>query len=189
LPANLAVEATGPTGAVATFVASAHDLVSGNVPVTTSPASGSVFALGRTVVTVTAADAWGNAATGQFTVTVADATAPVIESLTATPDSLWPPNHKLVAVRILAVARDTVDPSPVTRIVSVTSNEPVSGSCGDDKSPDWVITGDLTLKLRAERADHGRGRIYTITVASRDRFGNSSLRTTTVKVPHDRRHQ
>jgi len=187
VPANLTIEATGPAGAAATFAASARDLVSGDVPVTTSHASGSLFPLGRTVVMVTATDAWGNVATGQLTVTVADTTAPVIESLRATPNTLWPPNHRLVAVRILAAARDSVDPSPVTRIVSVTSNEPVKGSCDGDTSPDWILTGHLTLKLRAERSAHGRGRIYTITVASRDRFGNSSLRTTTVTVPRNRR--
>ena len=78
LPANLTLEATGPDGAVATYAASAHDAVSGDVPVTLSIPSGSTFSLGTTTVTATATDAVGNTATGSFTVTVADTTAPTL---------------------------------------------------------------------------------------------------------------
>ncbi len=77
-PANLTFEATGPTGAVATYAASANDAVSGNVPVTFSVASGSTFGPGTTTVTVSAKDGAGNTATRTFTVTVVDSTAPVI---------------------------------------------------------------------------------------------------------------
>ncbi len=48
---------------------------------------------------------------------------------------------------------------------------------------DWEITGKLTLNLRAERLGNGKGRIYTITVESRDAYGNASTRTVTVSVP------
>ena len=78
LPDDLTLEATGPRGAVATFVASATDTVSGNLQVSFSTASGSTFALGTTTVTATATDAVGNTATGTFKVTVRDRTAPVL---------------------------------------------------------------------------------------------------------------
>jgi hypothetical protein len=39
-------------------------------------------------------------------------------------------------------------------------------------TPDWTITGDLTLNLRAERSDKGIGRTYTITVEGGDSSGN-----------------
>ena len=77
-----------------------------------------------------------------------------------------------------------VDTAPVTRIISVTSNEPENGLGDGDTAPDWEITGALTLNLRAERAGGGSGRIYTITVESRDRAGNASTRTVEVRVPH-----
>ena len=70
LPANLALDTNDPAGAVATFAAGATDTVSGTVPVTLVPASGSLFPLGTTTVTASAADAAGNLATGAFTVTV-----------------------------------------------------------------------------------------------------------------------
>jgi hypothetical protein len=78
LPANLVFEATGPSGAVATFNASANDVVSGSLPVTFSPASGNTFPFGTTTVTASATDAAGNTATGTFNVTVQDTTPPVI---------------------------------------------------------------------------------------------------------------
>ncbi len=113
-----------------------------------------------------------------------DNVPPVISALTATPNTLWPPNHKMVAVTITAVASDNVDAAPFTRIVAVASNEPVDGNGDGDTAPDWEITGDLTLMLRAERAGGGSGRVYTITVQSTDAAGNSSTGTITVTGPH-----
>ena len=57
--------------------ASATDAV-GPVTIAYSTASGAVFALGATVVTVTATDGHGNSATRTFTVTVRDTTPPVL---------------------------------------------------------------------------------------------------------------
>jgi hypothetical protein len=47
--------------------------------------------------------------------------------------------------------------------------------------PDWVITGDLTLKLRA-KGEH----VYVITVRCTDHSGNDATRDVTVKVRSDR---
>ena len=183
-PADLTLEATSPAGAVATFAASAHDLVSGTVPVALVPPSGSTFPIGSSTVTVTASDAAGNTATGSFTVTVRDTTAPSINSLSATPDTLWPPDHRLVPIQLAAGVTDAGDPGPATRILSVRSNEPLNGTGDGDTDIDWVVTGDLTLLVRAERAGGGTGRVYTITVQSKDSFGNASTKTVAVKVPH-----
>lgn len=78
LPNNLVVEATGPNGAVVSFSGSASDNVDEAVSVAFSPASGSVFDLGTTLVTATATDVAGNQATGTFSVTVRDTTPPVL---------------------------------------------------------------------------------------------------------------
>jgi hypothetical protein len=96
----------------------------------------------------------------------------------------------MVPVLLTAQVNEAVDPAPTTLIVSVTSNEPVNGD-GDgdgDTAPDWEITGALTLNLRAERRGDGNGRIYTITVESRDVSGNASVRTVTVSVPKSQEH-
>jgi hypothetical protein len=60
-------------------------------------------------------------------------------------------------------------------IVSVTSNEP-----GDF---DWYLMEALTLKVRAERAGKGNGRIYTIRIECTDEAGNVATSTVTVTVP------
>ena len=108
----------------------------------------------------------------------------MIGQLAASQTSLWPPNHKLVAVTLAATVTDEVDPSPLTRIISVTSNEPVLSGESGDTSPDWVVTGDLSVQLRAERADSGSGRVYTLTVESRDASDNASVQTVLVTVPY-----
>ncbi len=78
LPANMTLEATGPSGAVATFTATATDNVNGNLPVTCNPASGSTFPIATTTVNCSASDANGNTANGSFTVTVQDTTGPAL---------------------------------------------------------------------------------------------------------------
>jgi hypothetical protein len=77
LPANITVDATSPSGAVVTYVASASDIVSGVVPVVCSKASGTTFPIGTTVVSCTATDGAGNSASGSFTVLVQAAAAQV----------------------------------------------------------------------------------------------------------------
>jgi hypothetical protein len=92
----------------------------------------------------------------------------------ATPNVLWPPNHKMVPVTV------TVSSTGVSncQIVSVSSNELITSSY-------WKITGDLTVSLRAERLGTGRARLYTITLSCMDTFGNNVTGNVTVTVPHD----
>ncbi len=78
VPANMTLEATSPAGAVATFSASATDIVDGSLPVTCVPPSGSTFPLGTTSVNCSVTDANSNTSSGSFNVTVQDTTAPVI---------------------------------------------------------------------------------------------------------------
>ena len=71
VPANISVPVSVAVGAVATYsLPTAVDVVSGPVPVSCSPASGSTFPVGTTTVTCNASDAAGNTATATFTVTV-----------------------------------------------------------------------------------------------------------------------
>ena len=78
LPADITIEATGPSGAVVNFSPTASDAISGAVVPVCTPASGSTFPLGTTAVTVTAIDPSGNTATGSFNVTVVDTTGPAL---------------------------------------------------------------------------------------------------------------
>ncbi|PYQ44929.1 MAG: hypothetical protein DMF77_05890 [Acidobacteria bacterium] len=185
LPPDLVAEAAGPGGAAVSFTASAHDALSGDVPVSFSVPSGSTFPLGTTIVSASATDLAGNTATGMFRVIVRDRTAPAFVSLTATPNVLWPANHKMVPVTVTVSVADAVDPSPITRILSVSSNEAADAAGDGHTEADAQITGPLTVNLRAERSGTGSGRAYTITLESRDASGNASQRMVTVAVPHD----
>ena len=91
---NMPVEATGPSGATATFSGSATDALSGVVGgASCSPASGSTFPLGSTTVTCSATDSHGNTSTGSFVITVCQSGRPAIELICPTvfggPDWFW----------------------------------------------------------------------------------------------------
>jgi N-acetylneuraminic acid mutarotase len=77
LPGNITVDATGPAGAIVTYLTSAVDIVSGNVPVICSRASGTTFQIGTTIVSCTATDAASNATSSSFQVLVQAAAAQV----------------------------------------------------------------------------------------------------------------
>jgi uncharacterized repeat protein (TIGR01451 family) len=70
LPADITTLPTSAAGVVVNYTATAADIISGPVVPACSPASGSTFLVGTTTVTCTAADAAGNQASGNFTVTV-----------------------------------------------------------------------------------------------------------------------
>jgi hypothetical protein len=142
------------------------------------------FPLGDSEISVTVSD--GEAAPSSCTtkVTVRDTTPPDVESVKVNPSVLWPPNHQMVPASVEVKATDACG-DVSSKIVSVTSNEPVNGHGDGNTSPDWKITGDLTLELRAERSGPGKGRVYTIKVEVSDEAGNSVTRNVTVLVPHD----
>lgn len=148
-----------------------------------TPASGSLFSLGTTTVSCTATDRSGNSSDCSFPVTVQDNTPPVILSVEATPEKLWPPNHNMTKVAVSVVAEDC-DAEPECGIVSVSSDEPISGKGFGTTAPDWqFISGELTLELRAERLGSGDGRTYTIEIECKDDTGNIATASTTVSVP------
>jgi microsomal dipeptidase-like Zn-dependent dipeptidase len=177
VPSDIVVEATGPSGAMVSFSASASDTVSGSLTPACSKTPGSTFAVGVTKVTCTAKDAAQNSASASFNVTVRDTTAPAIASLTPSVPSLWPLTKGLIAETIAVSASDAVTMPPSCAIASVSSNEAGGGQ--------WQITGPLAVSLLADRNGNGNGRLYTITVSCRDAAGNAMSATTTVVVPHD----
>jgi hypothetical protein len=78
LPADQKIEATGSSGATASWSASASDSVDGSVNVSCDKSSGATFPLGKSTVSCSATDAHGNAAQGSFTIEVVDTTRPAL---------------------------------------------------------------------------------------------------------------
>jgi hypothetical protein len=102
----------------------------------------------------------------------------------ASPSTLWPPNHKMVEVTVNYSMADNCTPSAgLTCTLSVTSNEPVNGTGDGDTAPDWEVIDARRVRLRAERAGNGQGRVYTITITCWDGAGNSASRQVTMSVP------
>jgi hypothetical protein len=114
-----------------------------------------------------------------------ETTPPTISALTATPDVLFPPNHKMVPITLAVTVTDNCDAAVANscHIVSILSSEPVTAP-GDQTAPDWETTGALTANLRAERSGAGVGRAYTVTIQCTDNAGNSATRAVKVAVPH-----
>jgi hypothetical protein len=157
-----------------------------NPPVMTSVTFMGELPRGTNSIAISVTDSATNTTSCTTTVTVVDTTPPVLASCSATPNVLWPPNHKMVDVIVHARATDSCS-STTWRIVRVTSNEPVDGAGDGHTTPDWIITGPHTLKLRAERAGNGHGRVYSICIQASDAAGNHSTnRVVTVSVPHNR---
>ena len=119
-----------------------------------------------------------------------DVTPPSL-SVTLTPDTLWPANHRLVPVTANVQVSDDTDPHPTVTLVSVTSNEPDDG-LGDGDTPNDIQdaatgTDDREFQLRAERSGKGGGRVYTVTYRATDAAGNTTTVSVQVSVPHDKK--
>ncbi len=110
------MEATGPNGAIATYVVTATDPdgVDPNPVVSCSPLSGSMFPLGTTPVECTAEDASGNESDpGTFLVIVRDTTPP---DLTVPADitlEATEPGGAIATFVVTATDDPPVDPNPV----------------------------------------------------------------------------
>jgi hypothetical protein len=149
VPADITAEATSAAGAAVSFTAGATDLVDGAVSVSASPASGSIFPLGETTVTVMATDAHGNSVSKSFKVAVVDTTAPAITvpaALQATATSAAG-----AVVYFAASATDLVDGA-----VAVTYSSASGSLCGP---------GTTTVTCTASDAHGNRAtKSFTVTV-------------------------
>ena len=135
------------------------------------------------VGTVTVTDKAGNSATYTSPAVKIDKTPPTIVCR-ATPGVLWPPDHKMTTIDVLASVSDSLSGSAGSVLTSITSNEPFTT---EDIQGFTVGSAATTGQLRAERLGGGTGRIYTLSYTGADTAGNIASCSTTVTVPHDQR--
>jgi dipeptidyl aminopeptidase/acylaminoacyl peptidase len=103
---------------------------------------------------------------------------PDCSHVTASPDTLWPPNGKLVPVSVAGATDPDGDEVTLT-ITGVTQDEPT-------RRPDAVLgPASYQVSLRAERDGAGDGRVYRIAFRATDGRGGECSGTATVGVPHD----
>lgn len=161
--------------------ATATDQCSASTVTSNAPA---VYPVGTTVVTWTATDACGNAATCTQNVTVQDSRPPFVMSFVGT-TMLWPANHVLMPVGLTAWVSDLCD-SGIEPVVTVYANEDDETPANGVYSPDARDIAPGTLRLRSERVPGGGGRVYLIIVTATDSSGNSASACSTVVVPENR---
>jgi hypothetical protein len=157
---------------------------SGSGIVAGGTASFGIVAEGATLVTYFAIDHAGNQGSPQTLTLRIDRTPPTLTGMPT--DCVLPvPDHRLVHVATVSVddngSGSTGDPQ-----ITVTSNEPAAGLGEDDQTPDAIVDGG-GVKLRAERAGNGTGRVYTIRAVATDLAGNTATATSVCRVPHDSR--
>ncbi len=158
----------------------------------TDPGPGT-YPLGTTAVVYTATNASENNERCVGTVTVRDTTPPVIV-VTAKP-TLWPPNHGYQRISLADCGVKVMDgcqgeiPPERGEIFDVDSDEPddEAGDGDGDTVNDSMQVSHHEVDLRAERADSGDGRVYTISFEVKDDAGNVATGVCTVSVPRDGR--
>lgn len=117
-------------------------------------------------------------------------TLPPDAACSASPEKLWPPNHKMVEVKVATSCTDvTSGPAADMLINTAVSSEPDSGRGKGDRPNDieaFVVGTPVTIgALRAERMGFGEGRLYTLGYTCSDMAGNTADCETHVTVPHD----
>jgi hypothetical protein len=175
-------ESTGGLGAQQITYSSSGAQNIGNTVVPGNSASLTISTEGTTTVTFFATDFAGNAEAPKTITVNLDKTPPNL-TCSPSPNLLWPPDHKLVAVNTAVNLSDPISGPDAFMLVSLTNSEPDSG---DGDMQGFAIGAPSTSgQLRAERLGTGTGRVYTFTYTGTDRAGNSSSCTSTVNVPHD----
>lgn len=108
-----------------------------------------------------------------------DFTSPTI-SLEIDPKSIWPPDGKMIDVKIKAI---TIDENPYLITIIVDDEyDLIEPAFTVENQPEF----DKTIKLEAtRRGDDSDGRIYVIKILATDLAGNTSIATKEVIVPHD----
>jgi hypothetical protein len=116
-----------------------------------------------------------------------DKTLPEL-SIKLNKNTIWPPNHKMVTIKVTPEVSDLSDLQSVI-LTSITSSDPEDGV--GDGSTELDIqnasfgTADFVFDLRAERSGTSNYRVYTITYTVTDQAGNERSVISTVTVVHD----
>ena len=108
----------------------------------------------------------------------------------ATPDMLWPPNHKSHDIAITGVTDP--DGDAFTLVVdAIFQDEPVNSGEDGDTCPDaWGVGSDgasvIAERVGGELGFEGNGRVYWIYFTATDTYGATCDKVVKVTVPHDK---
>jgi len=135
--------------------------------------------------TLTVSDSAGQSASCDVVLTVVDSDkAPDCSNATASPDLLWPPNHKLIKVGVTGVVDTGAGSGATILMTSARQDEPTNGLGDGDTGPDAALDG-ATARVRAERSGLENGRVVYLGFTATDALGQSCTGTVKVGIPHD----
>jgi hypothetical protein len=144
LPEDIFAQATSPAGAVVTYVATSDDS-----PVTCTPASGSQFPMGQTIVNCSATNAFGTTS-GMFVVSVDDTAGPVLALPTEVNAEATSASGAVVTYT--ATATDAVDGPVAIECTPASGSHFAMGAtevtCSASDLQGIITTGTFTVNVR-----------------------------------------
>jgi hypothetical protein len=139
VPSDINATADSSNGAVVTYTSpTANDAVDGSVAVSCSPASGSQFPLGTTIVTCTAADSKGNTATASFKVTVEYSWSGFLQPVDANGGSVF----RLGRTVPLKFKLTGASAGITNAVARLSFSRVIDGQTGDVNEADTNVSGD-----------------------------------------------
>ena len=143
--------------------------------------------LGPHTITLRVNDRAGASATDTVLVTVSDTVPPTLE-VTVSPETIWPPNGRMVPVNAEVTALDACGSvSVVLEAILVSSDgKAVAHRSGDVEGAE-LGTEDYAFLLRAIRIGSDAARQYHIIYTATDSAGLTARSEAIVTVPHDSR--
>ena len=181
-PTNITVSCTNDIPAIP--IETAYDNCTNTPTITYTETKTNVQCVNRYTLTRkwVATDGCGNTASRSQVIHVNDTEAPKVTGISADPVALWPPNHKMRDVMVNYTATDNCG---VTSTLSVSSSDPVNGGSDGDQAPDWEVIDGHHVRLRAEKANNGQARYYTIKISITDGCNPPVDTSITVVVAHN----
>ena len=110
--------------------------------------------------------------------------APDCSQAVATPDRLWPPNHKYADIQLSGVT-DPNDHEIALSVKCIVQDEPVNAKGDGNTSQDGKGLGTGYPQVRAERAGNRDGRLYHVVFHATDSEGAVCSGQVAVTVPHN----
>jgi VCBS repeat-containing protein len=147
--------------------------------------------IGPVTFTYDAVDDDGLTAQATVTITVLTRnTAPICSAATASPSTLWPPNHRVIDPIAITGVTDADGDAVTITVKYIWQDEPTNTLGDGDFAIDGFGVGTDTPSVRRERqgtrsTPPGDGRVYEIGFEAVDTKGGSCTGSVMVGIPHD----